>query len=263
MDIQKLIQDLEAVRKVSPLVHNITNLVVMNNTANALLALGASPVMAHSKNEVADMAKIASALVLNMGTLTHEWVEAMLIAGQTAREHGVPIVFDPVGVGATPYRSVAAKQIIETCKPDIIRGNASEIIALRNDNITTKGVDSTASSESASQTAIELAQATNSVVVVSGETDYITDGNNTCLIKNGDPMMESVTGMGCTCTAVVAAFAAINKDFAEAATHAMAVVGIAGERAVAYSRGPGSLQMNFLDELYGLNEQKINQLYRS
>lgn len=261
-EVQNLIKDLQEIRKTAPLVHNITNLVVMNNTANALLALGASPVMAHSKHEAADMAKLASALVLNIGTLTAEWVEAMILAGKAAKENGVPVIFDPVGVGATPFRSVAAKQIIEHCQPDIIRGNASEIIALRNENEKTKGVDSIASSDSARETAMELAQATGAVVVVSGETDYITDGQLTYLVKNGHPMMERVTGMGCTCTAVVAAFAAVNQDYAAAATHAMSVVAIAGERAVLDSRGPGSLQMNFLDELYRLDEEAIIQTYR-
>lgn len=262
MDIQKLSTDLSLIRSKSPLIHNITNLVVMNNTANALLAIGASPVMAHAKEEVADMARIASALVLNMGTLSAEWVEAMLIAGQAAKEKGVPVIFDPVGVGATPYRSVVAKKIIDVCQPDIIRGNASEIIALHNDSMKTKGVDSTISSESAKLPAKELARETGAVVVVSGAIDHITNGVKSYLVKNGDPMMERVTGMGCTCTAVVAAFAAVNKDFSEAAKHAMTVMGVAGERAVAYSRGPGSLQMNFLDELYNLDKRKIRQIYK-
>jgi len=257
IDIQKLVRDLNTVRSKSPLIHNITNYVVMNNTANGLLAIGASPVMAHSLEEVAEMASIASALVINIGTLEPEWVKAMLIAGKTALKNNTPIVFDPVGAGATTYRTLVCKQIIEECKPSVIRGNASEIMALWNANVQTKGVDSTDSSDSALDSAKALARQTGAVVVVSGQTDYITDGENTRAVGNGNPMMARVTGMGCTATAVVAAFAAINGDMLEAATHGMAVMGVAGEIAACKSSGNGSLQVNFLDELYNLDEAAI------
>lgn len=254
IDISSLVKDLNAVRTQSPLVHNITNYVVMNNTANGLLALGASPVMAHSLEEVAKMASIASALVINIGTLEPKWVEAMLIAGKMALSKNIPIVFDPVGAGATSYRTQVCKQIIEECKPTIIRGNASEIMALFHSNVKTKGVDSTDSSDIALSSAQSLALETGSVVVVSGQTDYITDGKNTQTVENGNPIMARVTGMGCTATAVVAAFAAVNSDAMQASVHGMAVMGIAGEIAARNSRGNGSLQVNFLDELYNLDE---------
>lgn len=262
INTENLIRDLNLIREKSPLVHNITNYVVMNNTANGLLAVGASPVMAHSIDEVADMAGIASSLVINIGTLDAEWVEAMLIAGKTASEKGTPIVFDPVGAGATAYRTKVCKQIIEECKPSIIRGNASEIMALCNSNVQTKGVDSTDSSDSALDSAKLLAHQTNAVVVVSGETDYITDGKNTELVKNGNPLMARVTGMGCTATAIIATFAAINTNMLEASTHAMAVMGISGEIAATYSKGNGSMQVNFLDELYNLNGETIEKHIR-
>lgn len=257
INTQDLIRDLNAVRSKSPLVHNITNYVVMNNTANGLLAIGASPVMAHSLEEVADMASIASALVINIGTLEPAWVEAMLIAGKTALAKGTPIVFDPVGAGATPYRNRICTQIIDECKPSIIRGNASEIIALCDSNVQTKGVDSTDSSDSALDSAKLLAKQTGAVVVISGQTDYITDGTRVSTVENGNPMMARVTGMGCTATVVVAAFAAINPDMLQAATHGMAVMGVAGEIAATKSSGNGSLQVNFLDELYNLNGEVI------
>lgn len=259
INIQHLVRDLNLVREKSPLIHNITNYVVMNNTANGLLSIGASPVMAHAINEVEEMAKIASALVLNIGTLEAEWVESMLIAGKTALARQIPTVFDPVGAGATSYRSEVCKLIINECKPSIIRGNASEIIALCNANVQTKGVDSTDSSDSALDSAKALATQTNSIVVISGQTDYITDGSTTALVKNGNPMMARVTGMGCTATAIVAAFAAINTDRLEAATHGMAIMGIAGEIAARNSQGNGSLQVNFLDQLYNINEDVIKK----
>jgi len=262
IDINSLCLDLNLIRQKSPLIHNITNYVVMNNTANGLLAIGASPVMAHAVEEVAEMAMISSALVINIGTLEPEWVKAMLIAGKTALEHNIPVVFDPVGAGATSYRNKVCKQIIEECKPSIIRGNASEIMALSDANIKTKGVDSTDSSEIAVEAARYLANTTKSVVVISGQTDYITDGNNIEKVFNGNPLMSRVTGMGCTATAIVAAFAAVNPDCMEAATHGMAVMGIAGEIASQVAMGNGSMQVFFLDELFNLDEETIKSNIR-
>lgn len=262
INIESLIRDLNLIRNQSPLIHNITNYVVMNNTANALLAIGASPVMAHSVDEVAEMANISSSLVINIGTLDALWVEAMLTAGKTALNKSTPIVFDPVGAGATSYRSKVCKQLIEECKPSIIRGNASEIIALSDTQAQTKGVDSTNASDSALDSAKALACSTKAIVVISGETDYITDGTTVETVKNGNPMMEKVTGMGCTATAVVAAFAAVNKNLLEAATHGMSVMGICGEVAAAHSQGNGSLQVNFLDTLFNINEEMVRKNIR-
>lgn len=259
IDIDKLGKDLNLVREKSPLVHNITNLVVMNNTANALLSIGASPVMAHAIEEVEDMVSIASALVINMGTLSEKWVEAMLLAGHAAKKQNIPVVFDPVGVGATTYRNRTAEHIINQCKPTIIRGNASEIMALANENVSTKGVDSTAESNAALEAATRLATQTGSVVVISGVKDYITNGKTVNIIKNGSLLMPKVTGMGCTASAMVGAFAGINSNAMEAATHAMAVMGITGELAAAISEGPGSMQMNFLDQLYKLTPETLAQ----
>lgn len=261
-NIDFLIRDLHLVRERSPLVHNITNYVVMNNTANALLAVGASPVMAHSTDEVAEMAGIASSLVINIGTLDAEWVKGMLIAGKSALEKRIPIILDPVGAGATSYRSKVCTQIVEECKPSVIRGNASEIIALFNANAKTKGVDSTNSSEAALNPAKALAKETGAIVVISGETDYITDGNIVETVKNGNPMMARVTGMGCTASAMVGAFTAVNPDFLEAATHAMSIMGITGEIAARSSKGNGSLQLNFLDTLFNIDERTIRQNIR-
>ncbi len=254
---QSVAADLNAVRKNSPLVHNITNFVVMNNTANALLAVGASPVMAHAIEEVTDMVAIASVLVINMGTLSPAWVDAMLAAGKAAKAKGIPVVFDPVGVGATPYRNETAAKILAECRPDFIRGNASEIMALAKENVVTKGVDSAAESNEAIVAAKRLAQETGAVVVISGPEDFITDGETVVSTKNGSTMMARVTGMGCTATAVLGAFAAVNANKLQAAAHAMAVMGIAGELSTQQSAGPGSLQLNFIDTIYQLNDASI------
>ena len=262
---KEIIQNLEQLRSASPLVHNITNYVVMNNTANALLSIGASPVMAHAIEEVEDMVNITSSLVINMGTLSEKWIEAMVKAGKKANTNHVPVIFDPVGVGATPYRTETAKVVLRECKPSVIRGNASEIMALTNANTRTKGVDSTLSSDSALDAAKILAKEYKTIVVISGQTDYITDGETVVSISNGSEMMARVTGMGCTATAIIGAFAGIEKNMLRATTSAMAMMGIAGEIAVSKSSGPGSLQMNFLDELYNLTpviiESKLKLSY--
>lgn len=256
IDYNNLFEAYQNVKKQSPLVHNITNYVVMNNTANALLAVGASPVMAHAVNEVEDMASIASSLVINIGTLSDKWIDAMILAGKRAKERGIPIILDPVGVGATKYRTETAKKIIEECQPTIIRGNASEIMALNNADIKTKGVDSTESTDSALAGAKKLAKKLEATVVISGEVDYVTDGEQVISVQNGDEMMAKVTGMGCSASAIIGAFASF-KDALTASAEAMAIMGIVGEIAASKSEGPGSMQLNFLDELYILTSESI------
>lgn len=246
-----------AVRTKSPLVHNITNYVVMNNSANALLAIGASPVMAHWADEMKEMTSIAGALVINIGTLDSEWIERMKVAGVAAYQKGIPIVIDPVGAGATSQRTNATLELIKLCHPTIIRGNASEIMALVDANVKSKGVDSSASSDNAVEAAKELANSTGAVVVISGETDYITNGTDLYTVEGGHPIMTHVTGMGCTATALVGAFAAIEPNPMVAATIAMAVMSHAGERAATKACGNGSMQMHFLDELYNLTSNNL------
>lgn len=253
---------ISAIRDQSPVIHNITNYVVMNSTANALLALGASPVMAHAENEVKDMVGIASALVINIGTLSDPWIRAMFKAAMRAGERQIPIVLDPVGAGATPYRTQIARELIEAVPPAILRGNASEILAVASDEGKTKGVDSLAASEQALEVAQELNRSYGSVVCISGETDYIV--GNGCVVKimNGHPLMTRVTGLGCTATALCGAFAAVHDDYLTATAQAMAVMGIAGELAAEKAAGPGTLQVLFLDALYSLSEGEIQRLLK-
>lgn len=260
---ESIISDLKIIRLQSPLVHNITNYVVMNTTANALLAVGASPVMAHAVEEVEDMVKIASSLVINIGTLSKNWVDAMLKAGKEARERNIPVVLDPVGAGATSYRTKTSFRIINECKPGVIRGNASEIMALVNEKAKTKGVDSIASSESALDAAKILTNDTGAVIVISGPVDYIIDSQSVVEVRNGSPMMAKVTGLGCTATALVGAFIAVNNNFLLASAHAMAVMGISGELAAKKSEGPGTMQIHFLDELYKLSDKEISSHFNA
>lgn len=259
---EHLMADMKALREKSPLVHNITNYVAMNFTANALLAAGASPVMAHAVEEMKDMTAIAGALMINIGTLDAQWIEGMLAAGRAMHERGGVIVLDPVGAGATPYRTQTAWQIIEECHPTIIRGNGSEIMALVNADVKSKGVDSSASSSDALQSAKVLAKRTGAIVTISGAIDYVTDGERVEQLSNGSPMQTLVTAMGCTASSMVAAFAAINPDPFEAALHGMALMGVAGEIAARRSVGPGSLLTNFNDELYLITPEVLANTVR-
>ena len=250
-------RDVQAIRDQAPLVHNITNYVVMNNTANALLSIGASPVMAHAVEEVKEMVAIAAALVINIGTLSRQWLVAMEMAMAMAAERGIPIVFDPVGAGATTYRTHSCRELLLKTAPDIIRGNSSEIMALLDGGIKTKGVDSSYCGDQALAAADTLAKKFSCIVVVSGEVDLLTDGSRHIHIHNGHAMMPKVTGLGCTATALIGAFAAVNKNHLLAAASAMAVMGICGEIAVANSAGPATLQVNIIDAFYNLNEEQI------
>ncbi|MCP3873070.1 MAG: hydroxyethylthiazole kinase [Desulfobacteraceae bacterium] len=256
-----ILSDIEKIRENAPLVHNITNFVVMNTTANALLAIGASPVMAHAAPEVEDMVNIASSLVINIGTLSDPWIEAMFKAGKKAASRQIPIVIDPVGVGATPYRTQTARELIQASAPSIIRGNGSEIMALCQQDQTTKGVDSTSDSDQAIDAAKALALEFDCAVCITGKIDYIVSQKTIIQTKNGHAMMPYVTGLGCTATALCGAFAAINPDYTKAAAHAMATMGIAGEMAGRHAKGPGTLQVNFIDALYQLSEAHITELF--
>lgn len=257
INAESIWSDVEKIRENAPLVHNITNYVVMNNTANALLAIGASPVMAHASEEVADMVNIASALVINIGTLSEKWVEAMQKAMFQAKSRGKPVIFDPVGAGATPYRTETVHQLISSTAPTIIRGNASEIKAIVAAEVKTKGVDSTVAAASAIEAAQKLNEMYGATVVISGEKDFIVDAVQVFEVSNGHRLMPRVTGLGCTASALCGAFATVNDSPLLAAAHAMAVMGIAGELAGERAEGPGTLQVYFLDKLHTLTESDI------
>ena len=234
----------------------------MNTTANALLALGASPVMAHALEEVEELAGIAGALVLNIGTLSPAWVDAMVLAGRQANRKQVPVVIDPVGAGATNFRNETMKRLLAEVRPAVLRGNASEIRALYYAEQGTKGVDSTHTSEQALDAARAIAGVFQCVVCISGETDVIVAPEGVIRVANGNAMMPRVTGLGCTATALIGAFAAVNPSAFHSTAHAMAVMGIAGEMAAQHSPGPGSLQLHFLDALYQLQAGDIESRLR-
>lgn len=256
--MESVISAFKKVKDQSPLVQSITNYVVMNNTANALLSLGASPIMAHARSEMEDMVSIVGALVVNIGTLDEYWVESMLIAAQKAKALNKPFVLDPVGAGATAYRNQTLTQLIQY-SPDIIRGNASEIMSLASINIKSKGVDSTNTSDEALDAGKRLSNETGAVVCISGEVDYVIDGEKIGKVKNGNPLMAKVTGMGCTASAIVGAFAAVEKDLFIATLAAMTVMGVAGDIAAAKAEGPGTMQLHFYDALYQMTPEVLTE----
>lgn len=250
---------LSAVRKKSPLIHNITNLVVMNSSANILLAVGASPVMAHCRAEVEEMTSLASALVLNIGTLQEDWLESMVRAAKTANAIGIPVVLDPVGAGATRLRTGAVKRIMGECSVSVLRGNCSEILSLGSAEVKTRGVDSSiVLSDQAVEAVARMAEENNCVIGVSGPTDYITDGKHAYRVENGQPIMGRVTGIGCGLSAVVAAFCAVaGGEPTSAVAAAFGFYGLCGDLAIKASDKPGSFQVAFMDWLYSAGDREV------
>ncbi|USH01375.1 hydroxyethylthiazole kinase [Grimontia kaedaensis] len=254
MNIETIVAALKQVRESKLLVVNITNYVVMNNSANALLALGASPIMAHSQQEMAEMMSFAGALVINIGTLDSAWTPRMIHAVEQANLNKKTVVLDPVGCGASALRTETSRQIAAWAESLIIRGNASEIIALAGERAQSKGVDALDSSEAALGAARYLVDAYNCNVVVSGATDYIVTSQGETRLNNGHEMMPYVTGMGCSLSALTGAFAAVGETTGLAAA---AVMGVVGEIAAERAKGPGSLQVEILDALYQLDEATL------
>jgi hydroxyethylthiazole kinase len=246
-------QTLATLRERKPLVHSITNYVVMNETANAVLALGALPVMAHAREEVREMVGLAGALVLNIGTLDEDWVDSMLVAGAAANERGVPVVLDPVGAGATSYRTATAKRLLDQLEVAVLRGNAGEVATLVGAEAEVRGVESIAGGGDATELAREAAQSLGLVASVTGAVDHVSDGERTVAIANGHELLGAVTGTGCMSTVLTGCFLAARDDPFEAAAEALVAFGVAGEDAAAYAKGPGSFHVGLYDALAALD----------
>jgi len=249
--VDSFVRDCLEIRKQSPVVHNITNYVAMNFSANALLAVGASPLMSFCEEEMDELVSICGALVINIGCLDKEQIRAMRIAAEAAAKYGKPWVLDPVGVGASKLRMDVCRELAYGCRPSVIRGNASEIAALAGMcTASSRGVDSSMDSSDAVAAAISLASATGSIVSMSGPTDYITDGKNVEKLTYGDPVMPRVTATGCTASSLTGAFLAIDEDHFSAALNAMMLMGLAGQKAASLSDGgTGTFAVLFMDAL--------------
>jgi hydroxyethylthiazole kinase len=255
---------LRRLRESKPLVHQITNYVVMNETANATLALGALPVMAHAREEVEEMAALAGALVLNIGTLSPDWVEAMLLAGRAANANGVPVVLDPVGAGATTYRTETARRILGAVEVTVLRGNPGEVATLVGVDAEVRGVESIGAGGDPADLALEAARTLDLVASVTGPADHVSDGRSVIKIENGDAMMAAITGTGCMSSALTGCFLAVNRERPfEAAAEALVAFGVAGEDAAREAKCPGSFHVALYDALAGLDPATLDERARA
>jgi hydroxyethylthiazole kinase len=255
---------LKRLRDAKPLVHQITNYVVMNETANATLALGALPVMAHAREEVEEMVALAGALVLNIGTLSPGWVDAMLLAGRAANGHGVPVVLDPVGVGATTYRTETARRLLAEVRVTVLRGNAGEIATLVGVAAEVRGVESIDAGDDAAELARAAGSQLGLVASVTGPVDHVSDGATVVSIANGDPLLAAITGTGCMSSALTGCFLAVNRDRPlEAAAEALVAFGVAGEDAARVASGPGSFHVALYDSLAALDPETLDARART
>jgi hydroxyethylthiazole kinase len=253
---------LTTLREKKPLVHHITNWVTIYDCANICRSLGSLPIMAHAPEEVAQMQGISNTLVLNIGTLTNELVEAMILAGKAANEKGNPVILDAVGAGATNMRTEAVKKLLQEIKIDVIKGNSAEIGVIAGVEAEVKGVEAISVKGDPAELTKKLAQEAEAVVVSTGKTDYISNGKDTYVIKNGHEYMGLVVGTGCMAASVIASFCAVEKDYAKAAAAALSVFGTVGELAAEKSNGPGSYKENFYDALYNLDEKTVNKMQK-
>ena len=253
---------LERVRKEKPVVHHITNWVTIYDCANIVKVFGASPVMAHAEEEVADMAGIASALVLNIGTLTEDLVVAMLKAGKSANRKGIPVVLDVCGAGATKFRNDSCSKILDEVKVNIIKGNASEIASIAGENVQTRGVDAAAVEKDLKKLAKRLAEKRNCTVVVTGIEDIVADSNNVVLVKNGHNMMANIVGTGCMAASVIGTFAAVEEDMVSASVAGLVCYEVAAELAAKDARGPGTFKEKLFDAVFNLDSATINRMQR-
>ena len=250
---------LERIRRQQPVVHHLTNWVTIYDCAQVLKTLGASPVMAHAPEEAAEMAQIASALVLNIGTLTTELVEAMKLAARSANQKGIPVVLDVCGAGATTLRDRKCLELLSEARIDIIKGNSSEIARISGERVKTRGVDATDVQADLVALAEGLARQRKATVAVTGRVDICTDGTRTYRVANGHPMMTHVVGTGCMAASVIGAFAAVEPDLAVASASALTCYGIAAELAAEGAAGPAAFKDRLFDCLYNLSAATIDQ----
>ncbi len=264
LDYSDIGRALDSIRANKPLIHHITNYVVMNETANATLALGALPVMAHAAEEVEEMVGLAGSLVLNIGTLYPELVESMLLAGKEANRREVPVVLDPVGAGATSLRTRSALRILDQVQVAIIRANAGEAATLVGAKAEVRGVESIGVEGNLEEFCANLARERKCTVAITGPVDTISDGKRLARVFNGHPLLGGVTGTGCMCTTMVAGFAAVSTDAWAGAVGGLVTFGIAGEIAAARSgeKRPGTFHVELYNALAEVSANDIADLAR-
>ena len=255
-------EPMEKVRREKPLIHHITNFVTINDCANIVKAFGASPVMAHAREEVANMAGISSALVLNIGTLTSEIIDSMLLAGKSANGKHIPVVLDVCGAGATKFRDDKCFEILDEVRVGIIKGNSSEIARIAGENVQTKGVDAMIVEKNLRDVARELAKKRDCTVVITGKEDIVADERSLVQVLNGHSMMADIVGTGCMATSVIGTFAAVEKDPVVASVAGLVCYEVAAEIAAKNASGPGSFKEKLIDAVYNLDSGTIKRMQK-
>ncbi len=253
---------LERVRREKPLIHHLTNWVTIYDCANIVKVFGASPVMAHAREEVADMASIASALVLNIGTLTSAFIDAMILAGKSANRKGIPVVLDVCGAGATKFRDDECFEILDKISVSIIKGNSSEIARMAGKNVRTRGVDASTVEKNLQELTGALAKERNCTIVITGKDDIVADEKRAILVKNGHPMMANIVGTGCMATSVIGTFAAVEKDSVAASVAGLVCYEVAAEIAARQAKGAGSFKEKLFDAVYNLDAETVERMQR-
>lgn len=261
-NIKAIVQLLRDVKNKKPLVHHLTNYVTVNDCANIVLALGGSPVMADDAGEVEEMVGIASALVINIGTLNVRTIESMLLAGKKANQLGIPVVLDPVGAGATSLRTNTAAKLIHEIKLAVLRGNMSEIKVVAGVDALTRGVDSVDNGAGGEEIASSLAKRLDCIVAITGARDIVSDGSRIGLIDNGDQLLAKISGTGCMATSLIGCYAGVTTDSYLAACAGLVTMGVAGEKAVASlnpTEGIGTYKVKLMDGIDQLTPEELLQ----
>lgn len=253
---------LDKIRASKPLVHHLTNWVTIYDCANIVKALGGSPVMAHARQEAAQMAAISSSVVLNIGTLTTDLVQSMVLAAKSANRKGIPVILDVCGAGATKLRDSQSLKILKEAKIDVIKGNSSEIARIAGETVKTKGVDSGSVVKDMFEISRRLSREKKCTVVVTGKEDIVTDGKKIYLVKNGDPLMTHVVGTGCMAASCIGAFCAVEKDLAFASASALVCFEVAAELAARQAKGPASFKERLFDSIFNLNRSTVNAMQK-
>ena len=255
-------ETLSKIRIQKPLVHHITNWVTIYDCANIVRIIGGLPIMAHAPEECGYMTEISDALVLNIGTLTTSLIDSMKISAKSANQKGIPVILDAVGVGATKFRDEKALELINECKIDVIKGNASEIGRLAGEDVRTKGVESTDVKIDLVETAKKLSKSKNGTVVITGVQDIVAHNDDVYIIKNGDEMLSLFVGTGCMVTSVIGCFCGVEKNYPEAAAFALVCFGIAAELVEKEINTPSAFKERFFDKIFTLNKDNVLKMQK-
>lgn len=250
------------VRRTVPLVHHITNYVTVNDCANVCICAGGSPVMSDAEEDVSDMAGIASSLVLNIGTLNRRTVDSMFSAGRKAKGNGTPVMVDPVGAGATPFRTDVSNRLIDELRPEVIKGNAGEMGVISGLGGEVKGVDSHGASGDVSDIVREVARGRRCIAAATGPVDYVSDGDVTLMLENGDRLLECVSGTGCMVSSMIGCYIAANGPSVWSVASAISAFNVAAEDAARAAKGPGTFKQALLDAVYNLDSDTLDSKVR-